>query len=110
MSYSEQPANPLRDFRLWYLAQQGPPSHIVVAELLRREKLAEGKMVLMISKEDFEELFRVLRAQQIVIHLAQFHQWATFDICREKPCVNTKKLLNRLNEGKPDYTPYQVKP
>lgn len=69
----------------------------------------DGNVVLTMSREDADKLFGALKAQQIVIHAGQFHQWASLAICRERGCMRTKDLLDRLNEGNPNYTPYQVK-
>jgi hypothetical protein len=67
-----------------------------------------GQVVLRMSREEFAELSSMLKAQQIVIHAGQFHQWAKFEICRDRPCQKVKTLLDRLNSGNPHYTPYQV--
>jgi hypothetical protein len=68
----------------------------------------DGQVILTMSREECAELSMALRAQQIVIHAGQFHQWRTLDICRERSCRTIKALLNRLNSGNPNYTPYQV--
>ena len=68
----------------------------------------DGQVVLSMSREDFTQLCSAIRAQQVVIHAGQFHQWMKFDICRENPCKEIRALLNRLNQGNPNYTPYQV--
>jgi hypothetical protein len=61
------------------------------------------------SREEFAELTRSIRAQQIVIHAGQFHQWRTFEICREKGCSLCRARLDALNFGNPAYTPMEEK-
>ena len=53
----------------------------------------DGQVVLTMSREDYDALMRTLAWQP-------------------KAAVdrNLVTLLNRLNEGNPNYTPYQVKP
>jgi len=52
----------------------------------------DGQVVLTMSREDYDALLKVFS-------LATVHTFVQPEIVA---------LLNRLNSGKPDYTPYQV--
>lgn len=58
----------------------------------------DGNVVLTMSREDYEGLLRVFARATV---------WAKTN---HDKLEETVALLDRLNQGNPNYTPYQVKP
>jgi hypothetical protein len=64
-----------------------------VAALIRTA-LAEHTREL---REALTAAAKEMRIQQITIHTGQYHQWATFDICREKACARVRAFVAKCN-------------
>jgi hypothetical protein len=61
-----------------------------------------GQVVLTMSREDYERLLLLLGAATAETVRAGGRSFFTLD--------QILALMNRLNQGNPNYTPYQVKP
>lgn len=55
----------------------------------------DGQVILTMSREDYADMLMVLKLRAVTSRLRENRE-------------NMKQLLNRLNEGNPHYTPYQV--
>jgi hypothetical protein len=60
----------------------------------------EGQVVLTMSREQFDRLLMVFAMATM--------KGMQFRSDFPRAVENTMELLNQLNEGNPDYTPYQV--
>jgi hypothetical protein len=65
---------------------------------IRRNYLHE-KVEKEKAESEVTKLRKEIEIRQKVIHFGQYHQWATYDICQEKGCANTRKLTAPSREG-----------
>jgi hypothetical protein len=66
----------------------------------RADHLAKEKVET--AESEVTKLRKEIEIRQKVIHFGQYHQWATYDICQEKGCANTRKLATPSREADND--------
>jgi NAD-dependent SIR2 family protein deacetylase len=77
--------------------------HIEKCEKSPAKQMLDAMVRAEAAEAELVKLREQIVIRQKVIHFGQFHQWATYAICREKGCADTRKLVGEaLGETVPE--------